>query len=845
MPERPHDNNARWEYSTVMPSMDAKLNPHAVSRPNLVEAVGLDGRFVGAIRPFPGMADDTIHGIPAPTAGVTTIETISNIVLVKYVSIQKGTSRDVLKGLAILADNQEGTGKSLYFAYRDSSDGSTDVVELEDYNTWDDFKLTSYDEYDITSLGRYIYVCISGDTTSNVTQWQDKEAPYNKAYFWDYKINDWDKFVVGMDGRFMGLMPRRLLGHPINAENDGSYVGDSEDCFATQVYGPIGHITPAGEYTYACELISRKHNLRSYLRLHSETALGTPNSGLRYFVDEVNLPVDQPGATHQIKGNAHERTCLINWGIPHVDGFRLWSGVLDANGSYFDKYTPFGNLYLVNDYIEKGVYQTTSGLLQLTFDHDSIIGTTFGDYKSTWFTDGGLMVQDQYSAFSHPFTAAPRFKRLIAYDGLLVGVTDVAEPTTPNDTWDDREKVPEALAWSILTEEEPENFPPDQQFRPDDAAERFYGLELTGDYLFGITNSSIYKMTRSGSSVGTNRLQFRLGGVSRFGQCGVGNSLFVVTSAGMKQIDGNSGAINSVSNLDRVLLDDSEWAGSLTSIHVEFDAKLGALILLNTSKKEAYILWEATGAVNKLEDIPWTHLTSGPDALTDGPVRAYFVADNGTVHVIDGSREMGKRSMCGTAAGETVNGTFTAGTTDETLIDAEAVMPANCVGFTLHILSGDLLGETAVISSRDSDTQVTVPALSGTPAVGDRYSVAPIVSRMVLPAMWDLEGQPNPFVRKTGVSFQASFSDLAGHTGTDDTNGKFRYGFKQMSNDLGSVEADFNVIPDKTAAYLTRSSTRLFPYVEMKGGDQDWELQAVLVHGVMSQSEAQSRQGAY
>jgi hypothetical protein len=191
-----------------------------------------------------------------------------------------------------------------------------------------------------------------------------------------------------------------------------------------------------------------------------------------------------------------------------------------------------------------------------------------------------------------------------------------------------------------------------------------------------------------------------------------------------------------------------------------------------------------------------------------------------------------------------MNGTFTAGTTSTILIDTEAVFPANCVGFTVHILSGDLLGETAVIGARDSDTQITLGvAMSGTPAVGDRYSVAPIVTRVVLPVMWDVNGEPNPFVRKTGVSFQASFSDLGGHTGTTDTNGKFRYGFKQMSTDLGSVESDFNIIPDKTVASLTRSSTRLFPYLEFKGGNQDWELQAVLVHGIVSQSEAQSRQG--
>ena len=841
MPQREHDNSGVWTYPLLVPGMDAKVNPHAVTLPKLVEATGVDGRFMGAIRPFPGMGDETIHGVPNPESPHT-IQTIANIVLVKYVSVQKGNSSDTLKGLAILGDNPGGTGKSLYFSYRDSSDGSVDVVELEDYDSWTDFKLTSYNQLDITSMGRYIYVCISGDTTSNVTQWNAKENPYNKAYFWDYKINNWDKFVVGFDGRFMGLQPRRVLGHPLNADDDGSFVGDSADTMANEVYGPA-MVLPGGEYTYAVELISRKHKLRSYLRWHTETALGTPNSGLRYFVDEIGLPVDQPGATHQIKANTHEKTCIINWGIPHVDGFRLWATAVTTGGEPFDKYTITRNLYLVDEYLEKLSYVTGSGLNQLRFDHDSVIGTLYQDVKSKWFTDVGLIIQTQYNAFLHGFNPAPRFKRLQAYDGLLVGITDVEEPTTPDQDWDDSEKTPEAIAWSILTADEPENFPPEQQYRPDDAAEKFYGLYPAGDHLFGVTNAGVYRITRKGSTLTTNRLQFRLGGVSRFGCTGVGNSLFIVTSSGLKQIDGNTGAINSVTVVDRILLDDSEWAGSLATVHVEFDAKLGALILLNTTKKEAYILWESTGAVTKLEDLPWTHLTSGPDVLTDGPVRAYWVTDAGLVHVVDSAREMAGRSMCGLLSGETVNGTFTSGTTTTNMADSAATFPTGCTGFTMHILSGDLLGESAIITSRDSAIQLTVPALSGTPAVGDRYSVAPIVTRLVLPVLVGTTGQPDPFTRKTMKSLMAAFSDLGGHTGTTDTNGKFTFGVKQMGTTLGVIETDFNIVPDKTAAVLNRASTRLFPFLEFKAGNQDWEIQSVVVKGIQGSTEAQSRQG--
>jgi hypothetical protein len=678
-----------------------------------------------------------------------------------------------------------------------------------------------------------------------VTQWNGKEAPYNKAYFWDFKINGWDKFVAGFDGRFMGLMPQRLLGHPLNEENDGSYIGNADETYSTDTYSNLAHVppTPAGDYTYAAELISRKHNLRSYIRWETENSGATAGEALQWVINYSKLPIDSGGDTNQIKGSPSNLTCIINWGIPHVDGFRLWRTPVNDSGAAIDKYTTVLPFFLVDEYLEKGVYDPTGAIEIIQIDHDSDLTLVSGDLKSTWYEDEGLLVQTQYNPFLHAFHPAPRFKRLQAYDGLLVGVTDVEEPGTLDGVTNPQERIPEAIAWSILTADEPENFPPEQQYRPDDAAEKFFALEPAGDHLFGVTNSGVYRVTRAGAEVGINRLQFRLGGVSRFGQAGVGNSLFIVTPAGVKQIDGNTGAINSISALDRIVLDDSEWASTLGDVHMAFDASVGVLILLNTSKKEAYLLWESTGAVNKLEDVPWTFLTSGPDVLTNGASRAYFVTSDAQVHVIDGARAMGKRSMCGIGAGETANGTFTSGTTSTTLNDTGAVFPVNCVGFKVHILSGNLEGESSEITVRNSGTQLTVSGFSGTPAVGDTYSVAPVVSRLILPVMWGPNGQPDPFQRKTATAFMASFSDLGGETDSDDVNSSFKFGLRQMDTDLGSVSANFNIVPDKTAASLTRASTRPFPYVEFKGGNQDWELQGVLVHGIQSMSQAQSRQG--
>jgi len=331
--------------------------------------------------------------------------------------------------------------------------------------------------------------------------------------------------------------------------------------------------------------------------------------------------------------------------------------------------------------------------------------------------------------------------------------------------------------------------------------------------------------------------------VSRYGAAGVGGSLFIVTPAGVKEIDGNTGEIRSLSIMDRIILDDSEWAGTLGSVSVVYDAKVGALVFLNTSKAEAYVLWEATGAVTKIVDAPWTFIAAGPDVLTDGPQRAFFITSTGAVHVIDGARQMGKRSMCGTSISETVNGTVTAPSI-ENVIDSAATFSPNCVGFKVHFLSGVLAGESYTIVATTTNP---TPALvidgffADVPSVGDRYSVAPVVTRVTLPQLVGQGGDIDPFVRKVVTSMSAAFSDLGGEYAG--VNGKVTFGVKQHLTTLGSTEANLDQVPDQCVGRVNLGSLRPHPFLEFKGGNLDFELQSVLVKGVLGISEFQSRTG--
>ncbi len=940
MPERNGDPNAFWTYVAEYPGADFKKNQVAIQSPELVESTGVDGRFLGAIRPFPGMADVTVHGVPKPEAGQT-ITSISNIIYAKYVAIQKGATRHTLKGIAYLADNPGATGTSLYFAYRDSQSGTDDVVELEDFKSWDDFTLDSLSEFDITSNGKYIYFVCSGTTSSTpLTKFNTQEPPYNKAYFFDWKINDWDAFDrngTGIENRFMGLLPTRLLLGALNEDlqpeivrgtagattaasttidltgdtpdlsnvaasdlillrgqtgavtwtetldiltvNDGAdtltvtvapllsatgvtwtIVDDvallSDATFHMVTDNPTGFKMPKGNYTGAVELISRKHGLRSYIRLNNEYALGTAGSSIAYVIDNIHLPVQADGAggqNNQLRGAAVDTTCLLYWGIPHVDGYRFWRSQGDAAAAAGDedKYTTINFLFLVNEYLPKTAYQPTSAGLEDDFDHKGNTATArgiFGSSGSTqYFKDDGLITQQQYDALDEAFGAMPRAKLITNYAGLIVGVTDIAEPSalTDND-WDTADQRTEEIFWSHTGKLEPENFPPENRYPPDDPSEKFLALEVAGDHCYAISSASVYKFSRSGSTVALNRILSRLGGVSRFAATGVGNVLFVVTKAGVKSIDGNTGAVKSISAMDRIIMDDGEWAQSLSSIHLQYDATMGVLVFLNTSTNECFLLWEATGAVSRLVDCPWVFLAGGNDVLSNGSQRAYFIESDGTVVSIDGARQMGKRSMCGTGALETVNGTVTTASTTK-LTDTAATFPLNCVNHQVYFHNGALDGSKATITARDSATVLSISTLASSTIIAatgvdaTRYSIAPVVTELVFPQL-DGEGGLDPFSRKVTSAMSVAFSDLGGETASTDTNPFVRMGFWRNRQRLTEVETAIDLLPDQCVARVNIGDVRVYPSLRFLGGNIDFELQSVLIHGMIGASEAQSRQ---
>lgn len=841
MPQRRHDANAKWFYPARYPGQDLRMAANATTPGMLVESVGTDGRFEGAVRTFPGFGAESVHGVPAPEAGVTTIENIDNLEFVKYVAIRKGTTPHSLKGLMMIGDNQAGTGKAIYFAYRDSETDTSDVVLVEDFRAWTDFRPDTFEDYDITSLGRYAYFVNSGDIVTDVPSFQNKEAPYNKAYFWDFKVNDWDKYVGGIVGRIAGCLPERCLATVLNGPADG-VLDEGNEAYDTDLSGETSGL-PAGEYTHAAELISRKHKIRSFLRWSTEFLLD-PGSCLRWLLNRTRLPDDGAGETNQLRGNAQSLTAPIHWGIGHVDGFRLWRSPRNDTGSgqVSGDYQLSQHLYVQEGYWEKGAYTDGSSIETWDLRHSSGVGGTppFDDAVPV-MTDDALLTQEQYDAVFHEVGAMPRLKRLVGFDGMLIGVTDPREPATPDESWSDAERLPEAICWSAIHNGETENFPLLNYEELDSPAERVLELYAGSSAAFATTNMGIYRIVRAGGSLNIVRVAYPLGVISRHGACVVGDVLYVVTRSGIKEIDGLTGEVRNVRQLNRLVIDDKRWAGSLDAVHVGYDSFAGCIVLLNTTRQEMVLFWESTAAVTRIIDAPWTFLASGPDVLTnDGGQRAYLVDADGKSHTIDAYREAGKVTMFGGGASDTVNGSVTSA--GSSLVDSAAAFSAGCVGFKAYILSGDLAGESATITARTSATELAISGLSDDLAVGDRYSIAPVVVQLRFPRLSGL-GHDDPFVRKLAANMMAALQELQGETTTSDPNAFLYAGLHSGASSLVEGTVAMSSVPDKVVVTTNVGRASLYPYLATYGSNMDYEVDALLVQGDLPPSEASSRQG--
>jgi hypothetical protein len=127
----------------MVPALDRKTHRPMLSPGALSRAVGVDGRFAGRARRFPGMRYLTrvVNG---------TTNNYSDFKFFRYVSIQKGNTAYTMRGFVCLALNSATAKYDVVFYYYDSQTSAWVLYEIET-----DAKATA--DIDVATNGKYLY----------------------------------------------------------------------------------------------------------------------------------------------------------------------------------------------------------------------------------------------------------------------------------------------------------------------------------------------------------------------------------------------------------------------------------------------------------------------------------------------------------------------------------------------------------------------------------------------------------------------------------------------------------------------------------------------------------------
>ena len=199
------------------------------------------------------------------------------------------------------------------------------------------------------------------------------------------------------------------------------------------------------------------------------------------------------------------------------------------------------------------------------------------------------------------------------------------------DTWD-------GLAWSPMTRDIPESFPPGFAYvtNPDEGP--FQRILQIGGNIFAIGRSVIYKLSPLGVGMGVDRLHRGYGLVSQDGVVIIGEDMLYATPLGIGLFDSVDGTFTIMTAVDR-LVQDEGWGSVLHELKAAGDAAMGAAFFISPTKKEAIVVWYVNQIITMLKDINFVGATEGPELSTGVNLRAYFITPDGVVMTPDAYQE--------------------------------------------------------------------------------------------------------------------------------------------------------------------------------------------------------------
>jgi len=263
----------------------------------------------------------------------------------------------------------------------------------------------------------------------------------------------------------------------------------------------------------------------------------------------------------------------------------------------------------------------------------------------------------------------------------------------------------------------------------------------------------------------------------------VGSSLVMLTETGVVLLNSSNGNMGQIAAANRVIMGD--WKSYLTGVKSAYDSKYDTSFFLCPDLNEILMVGHGTQSVAMLEGANFVGADSGKDIDTGKFVQAFFITKEGLIVTPDYA-SAGSGSMFDFSSSYTLDGTVTSASSGGTAVtDSGATFHADMVGALCYMTSGANAGTSSEITAVNVGTKTLTVSFSHPIAVGDRYSVSPVVFKVRL---WPLR-DPDPrvtdddFRRWVIQSVAVKVRKLSGFL--DNDNDMWRLGiYRNGSDDL-------------------------------------------------------------
>lgn len=792
----------------VGPILDLGAPPELLGIGHCWKLTGVDGRFADTFRRFPGFTrlNPTIHTDGNSRNSVIDLSAQGTIRFFKFAAIQKGDTDYVLRGFVL-----QGSGaptRAVIFFHYDTQDQRWYTISLGTFSTTVDI--------DVAVAARNLILSVQGVST---TTWQ-----------WTYNRKD------NGGGTASTVLTTGTLSGVASGPGSGPTSDVSPEGASTDNNGYLGG-TVATTYRFMFRWYDPIRNLWTKRSVSNQTTLAGGSS-----TRAVKFTIGKAAVASRVAAGFTKLYCYRT--IAGPGGAFGLEQIVNFNP---DKYHAGADADSISDLMIGTEFATGVTSYRVYMGGAASAHQPAGTSTPIWslgLNDTALTLQRAYDPLFDEEGSTPASGLMTAYGDMLIsrGDTSVSNVGDTSAT----------LRWSSLYANTPENFPEsDHVYRPSVLGHRILSLREAGDYAYSIREDVVTRLHRNGNFLALNDLYRKVGGVSRYGDTSVGQSLYVVTPIGLMAIDGTSGRQDMVAAVERLIIDSTHyWRKTLGFVHLAFDGELGAMAMLNTATEEVYWLWFQNGVVTSLSDVPFTFVTEGPHPETGGADRSWWVTTDGRIFHVNFDRSAPRQTLCGAVGSDTVNGTASPDAGLEktrfklkNYLGAAVEPPANAAGFYVYFLSGNNRGTKRKVSLVTVDSGVK-HLLFDTPLTqnmveGDIVAIAPVAYDLGFWSIRDDEA-PDLFARSTIHQMAARVRTNAGESNSA-MNPALKLTYKVYREPFGRPrEADVTLRLDPGYMYASVQETgySLMPGVSCLTADLDFELHGLQVHGTLDETEA-------